>query len=105
MLYEHHRDQEADRDRQQPRKDTYGLVRRGRLFNTLIRFDAVYHDHFKVNLKRIKDYPNLSEYVRELYRVPGVSKTVSFLTSSSSITLASGPSIRPKSFRRDRCLT
>ena len=49
-----------------------------RLFTTLIRFDAVYHGHFKVNLKRIEDYPNLSEYMRELYQVPGVSKTVSF---------------------------
>ncbi len=49
-----------------------------RLFTTLIRFDTVYHGHFKVNLKRIEDYPNLSEYMRELYQVPGVSKTVSF---------------------------
>jgi len=49
-----------------------------RLFTTLIRFDAVYHGHFKVNLKRIEDYPNLSEYMRELYQMPGVSKTVSF---------------------------
>ncbi|MBT3306481.1 MAG: hypothetical protein HN377_08355 [Alphaproteobacteria bacterium] len=49
-----------------------------RLFTTLIRFDAVYHSHFKVNLRRIEDYPNLSEYVRELYQVPSVSKTVSF---------------------------
>ena len=36
-----------------------------RLFTTLIRFDAVYHGHFKVNLKRIEDYPNLAEYMRE----------------------------------------
>ncbi len=49
-----------------------------RLFTTLIRFDAVYHGHFKTNLKRIEDYPNLSEYVRELYQVPGVSETVNF---------------------------
>ncbi|MAF94614.1 MAG: glutathione-dependent reductase [Rhodospirillaceae bacterium] len=49
-----------------------------RLFTTLIRFDAVYHGHFKVNLKRIEDYQNLPEYMRELYQVPGVSKTVSF---------------------------
>ncbi|HEB79503.1 MAG TPA: glutathione S-transferase family protein, partial [Rhodospirillales bacterium] len=41
-------------------------------------FDAVYHGHFKVNLKRIGDYPNLSEYIRELYQTPGVSKTVRF---------------------------
>lgn len=49
-----------------------------RLFTTLIRFDSVYHGHFKTNLRRIEDYPNLSEYVRELYHVPGVSETVNF---------------------------
>ncbi|MFV8572583.1 glutathione S-transferase family protein [Marinobacter sp. SBS5] len=47
-----------------------------RLFTTLIRFDAVYHGHFKCNLKRIEDYPNLSDYVRELYQWPGVAETV-----------------------------
>ncbi|MEE8294898.1 MAG: glutathione S-transferase family protein [Sphingomonadales bacterium] len=49
-----------------------------RLFTTLIRFDAVYHGHFKTNLKRIEDYSNISEYLRELYQVPGVSETVNF---------------------------
>jgi glutathionyl-hydroquinone reductase len=48
-----------------------------RLFTTLIRFDAVYHGHFKCNLRRIADYPNLSNYLRELYQVPGVAETVS----------------------------
>ncbi|MFL0808460.1 MAG: glutathione S-transferase family protein [Oceanobacter sp.] len=47
-----------------------------RLFTTLIRFDAVYHGHFKCNLSRIEDYPNLSGYVRELYQWPGVAETV-----------------------------
>lgn len=47
-----------------------------RLFTTLIRFDAVYHGHFKCNLRRIEDYPNLSNYLRELYQVPGVAGTV-----------------------------
>ena len=47
-----------------------------RLFTTLVRFDAVYHGHFKCNLKRIEDYPNLSAYVRELYQWPGVAATV-----------------------------
>jgi len=47
-----------------------------RLFTTLIRFDAVYHGHFKCNLKRIEDYQNLSEYVRELYQWPGIAETV-----------------------------
>jgi putative glutathione S-transferase len=49
-----------------------------RLFATLIRFDAVYVGHFKCNLRRIEDYPNLSEYVRDLYQYPGVSETVEF---------------------------
>jgi len=49
-----------------------------RLFTTLIRFDAVYHGHFKCNLWRIEDYPNLSAYLRDLYQTPGVADTVSF---------------------------
>ncbi|MFY0663440.1 MAG: glutathione S-transferase family protein [Natronospirillum sp.] len=46
-----------------------------RLFTTLVRFDAVYVGHFKCNLHRIEDYPNLSEYLRELYQQPGVAAT------------------------------
>ena len=49
-----------------------------RLFTTLIRFDAVYHTHFKCNRTRIVDYPNLWGYVRELYQWPGVAETVNF---------------------------
>ena len=49
-----------------------------RLITTLIRFDAVYYGHFKTNLKHIKDYPNLSNYVRELYQFEGVADTVNF---------------------------
>lgn len=49
-----------------------------RLFTTLIRFDVVYHGHFKCNLRRIFDYPNLWNYLRELYQVPGISQTVNF---------------------------
>ncbi len=49
-----------------------------RLFTTLIRFDAVYHGHFKVNRQRIEDYPNLSNYLRDLFQQPGVAKTVDF---------------------------
>jgi glutathionyl-hydroquinone reductase len=48
-----------------------------RLFTTLVRFDAVYYSHFKCNLRRIVDYPNLWNYLRELYQVPGVADTVS----------------------------
>jgi putative glutathione S-transferase len=47
-----------------------------RLFTTLVRFDAVYYSHFKCNLRRIEDYPNLSNYLRDLYQVPGVAETV-----------------------------
>lgn len=49
-----------------------------RLFTTLVRFDPVYHGHFKCNLRRIEDYPNLAGYTRELYQWPGVAETVDF---------------------------
>lgn len=49
-----------------------------RLFTTLIRFDPVYVGHFKCNIRRIADYPNLSAYMRELYQWPGVKETVDF---------------------------
>lgn len=49
-----------------------------RLFTTLIRFDAVYHGHFKCNRQRLEDFPHLSNYVRELYQYPGVAETVDF---------------------------
>ena len=49
-----------------------------RLFVTLIRFDAVYHGHFKCNQRRIIDYPNLYRYMRELYQLDGISSTVNF---------------------------
>ncbi|MDN7142730.1 glutathione S-transferase family protein [Pseudomonas sp. JQ170] len=49
-----------------------------RLFTTLIRFDAVYHGHFKCNLRHLTDYPNLSNWLRELYQWPGVAETVNF---------------------------
>ncbi len=47
-----------------------------RLFTTLVRFDAVYYLHFKCNVRRIADYPNLWGYLRDLYQVPGVAETV-----------------------------
>jgi len=49
-----------------------------RLFTTLVRFDPVYFGHFKCNLRRIEDYPNLSNYLRELYQRPGIIETVNF---------------------------
>lgn len=47
-----------------------------RLFTTLVRFDSVYHLHFKCNRRRLVDYPNLWAYTRALYQVPGVADTV-----------------------------
>jgi putative glutathione S-transferase len=47
-----------------------------RLFPTLVRFDAVYHGHFKCNLRRLADYHHLSNYMREIYQRPGVAQTV-----------------------------
>ena len=44
-----------------------------RLFPTLVRFDAVYYGHFKCNLRRLVDYPNLWGYTRELYQLPGIA--------------------------------
>jgi putative glutathione S-transferase len=49
-----------------------------RLYTTLVRFDPVYHGHFKCNRRRLIDYPNLWGYTRELYQVSGVAETVNF---------------------------
>jgi putative glutathione S-transferase len=47
-----------------------------RLFTTLVRFDAVYYGHFKCNQRQIGDYPNLSNYVRDIYQIAGAAETV-----------------------------
>lgn len=47
-----------------------------RLFCTLVRFDAVYYGHFKCNLRRIADYPNLQPYLQDLYQQPGIADSV-----------------------------
>jgi putative glutathione S-transferase len=49
-----------------------------RLFCTLVRFDVVYHGHFKCNLRRIVDYPNLHGYLLDLHQQPGIADTVNF---------------------------
>ncbi len=49
-----------------------------RLFTTLVRFDPVYHGHFKCNLRQITSYPNLWGFTRDIYQLPGVSDTVNF---------------------------
>jgi putative glutathione S-transferase len=47
-----------------------------RLFTTLVRFDEVYHGHFKCNLRRLVDYPNLWSFARDIFQIPGVASTV-----------------------------
>jgi putative glutathione S-transferase len=47
-----------------------------RLFTTLVRFDAVYHVHFKCSLRKLVEYPNLWPYARDLYQWPGIEETV-----------------------------
>jgi putative glutathione S-transferase len=49
-----------------------------RLFCTLVRFDVVYYSHFKCNIRRIVDYPNLQAYLMDLYQQPGIAETVNF---------------------------
>ena len=49
-----------------------------RLFCTLVRFDVVYYGHFKCNLRRIIDYPNLRGYLMDLFQQPGIGDTVNF---------------------------
>lgn len=49
-----------------------------RLFTTLIRFDAVYYGHFKCNIKQLVDYPNLWDYTKRIYHLPGIAETVNF---------------------------
>jgi putative glutathione S-transferase len=49
-----------------------------RLFCSLVRFDVVYHGHFKCNIRRIIDYPNLQGYLMDLYQQPGIAETVNF---------------------------
>ncbi|GJE62638.1 glutathione S-transferase family protein [Methylobacterium trifolii] len=65
-----------------------------RLFTTLVRFDAVYVGHFKCNLRRIADSPNLSHYLRDLYALPGVAGTVN-LTHIKRHYYESHPTINP----------
>src|SRR5262249_23023675 len=50
-----------------------------RLFTTLVRFDSVYHGHFKCNLRRLIDYRQLWAYTRDIYQLPGIAATVNFL--------------------------
>ncbi len=65
-----------------------------RLFTTLVRFDPVYHTHFKCNRRRLVDYPHLWGYTRDLYQHPGVAETVRF-DHIKAHYFGSHPSINP----------
>jgi putative glutathione S-transferase len=70
-----------------------------RLFPTLVRFDVAYFSLFKCNRKRIADYPNLLNYMRELYHVPGIAETVKaryYVINYYSITRVNPTGIIPK---------
>jgi putative glutathione S-transferase len=70
-----------------------------RLFPTLVRFDVAYFSLFKCNKKRIQDYPNLWNYTRELYQVPGIAATVKprqYVVGYYSIKKANPTGIIPK---------
>jgi putative glutathione S-transferase len=70
-----------------------------RLFPTLVRFDVAYFSLFKCNRNRIADFPNLSNYMRELYQVPGVAETVKpryYVINYYSIARANPNGIIPK---------
>src|SRR5205814_5812515 len=73
-----------------------------RLFCTLIRFDVVYHGHFKCNLRRIVDYPNLDGYLRDLYQQPGIAETVNFDHIKRHYYSRTMTSIPPALFPLDR---
>ncbi len=65
-----------------------------RLFPTLVRFDAVYYVHFKCNLRRLVDFPNLWGYTRELYQLPGIAATFE-LEETKRHYYCTHPSINP----------
>ncbi len=70
-----------------------------RLFPTLVRFDVAYFSLFKCNRNRIADYPNLLNYMRELYAVPGVAETVKpryYVMGYYSITRVNPTGLIPK---------
>lgn len=65
-----------------------------RLFTTLVRFDSVYHGHFKCNIRRVVDYPALWGYLRDLYQQPGIADTVN-MDAIKNHYYRSHPSINP----------
>ncbi len=70
-----------------------------RLFTTLVRFDPVYHTHFKCNLRLVADSPNLLGFARDLYQVPGVAETVD-LDQIKRHYYMTHPQLNPRRHRR-----
>jgi putative glutathione S-transferase len=65
-----------------------------RLFTTLVRFDSIYHGHFKCNIRRLVDYPNLWRYTRVLYNMPGIAETID-LEDAKLHYYGSHPTVNP----------
>ncbi len=74
------------------------------LFPTLYRFDAVYHTHFKCNLKRLVDFENLWPYARDLYQLSGVAATCNTRIAVSHLR-SSKPATRSRLEQRSTCST
>ena len=72
-----------------------------RLYVTLARFDVAYHNIFRVNKKRLRDYDNLWAYARDLYQTPGFGDTTDF-AAKSIITLTAILEIFIRSLQKDR---
>jgi len=67
------------------------------LFPTLVRFDAIYHVHFKCMMRRLVDYPNVHAYTRELYQHPGIRETYD-LEATKQHYYRSHPSVHPRGY-------
>ncbi len=72
-----------------------------RLFTTLVRFDSIYHGHFKCSMRRLVYFPSLWAYTRDLLQTPGFGSTFISNTRSAITTRATAPSIRPALYRWD----
>jgi putative glutathione S-transferase len=62
-----------------------------RLFPSLVRFDAIYYVGYKCNLRRLEEYPNLSNYLRELYQTPGIAEASDIATMKLGVYSKAGP--------------
>ena len=73
-----------------------------RLFTTLVRFDAVYHGHFKCNRQKLTEMPVLWAYARDLFQTPGFGDTIDFVQIKQHYYVVHSTSTRPGSSRRAR---